>query len=228
MLYAEFAEGDQRALAGAHQPRAARATARWTGIQAEASPRIRRSLRPLNATELIPARRHRAQDRTEGHRQCAAPTTTRCAPSTTGWSTNAHREPKVRGCGDRRHQGHARDAATSAASAPTSMRSSSASAARWACRRATSMACASRPRPSATGAGRQPGQPQGCAALPRRGLPQGARLGRDGSGRRAKVMRQETPRMDQGCEERRRGAGETRGCSAAGRATGWAATPATT
>ena len=42
----------------------------------------------------------------------------------------------------RRHQGDARDAATSAASAPTSTRSSSAWRARSACRRATSTACA--------------------------------------------------------------------------------------
>jgi hypothetical protein len=135
---------------------------------------------------------------------------------------NAHREPKTRGCGTRRHQDHAGNRQPGRqVRRPERLFVGLCRAGRAGARRL-------RPAPGALGlrlprARRQPRQPQGRAALPRRGLPAPARLGGDGPGRRAEGDAQETP--DWIKDPRTRWWPRwPRACSAPGKATGWRGT----
>ena len=144
-------------------------------------------------TELMPDRRHRARHRPRGDAGRDAPTSRRRARIYDWVVANTYREPKVRGCGvgdikamleTGNMGGKCADinALFVGLCRPSAFRRATSTASAW-CRR----------RSATRSSARQPGQPQGRAALPRRGAPDGHGWVAMDPADVAKVMRLETP-----------------------------------
>ena len=191
MLYAEFpAEVKAPTLTLVNRLRTRSRTVDWSrpGAFVEDPAVLEQA---LAATELLPLDglvRKTSLEATQG-----ATTDVAKARAVYDWVlANAHREPKVRGCGNG-------DIETMLETGNLGGKGADLNAlfvgraAPPECRHATCMVCDWRRRRLAGANGRKPGQSEGRAALPRRGLSAPVRLGGDGPRDVLKVMRQETP-----------------------------------
>jgi hypothetical protein len=195
MLYVEFPATESQALCGTDQPRADPGT-RHRLVAENRRGRKRRHAALLHAPDHAdPDRRHRAQDRAGGDAR-REDRRRKSAKALRLDRANTYREPKVRGCGEG-------DIKTMLETGNLGGKCADLNALFVGLCRSVGVPARDvygiRLAPSAFGYKElgQPGQPQGRAALPRRGLPQGPRLGGDGPGRRRQGDAPGNRRLDQ-------------------------------